>query len=116
MPAFTRNRNCLGVEFRMLLAHDMSGFFIIRQQCFQINLLDEAPFVDALTDYDRTHLITYLGLLDIVADKTPWREAAAIILGIHAEDDEKRARRAYDTHLARAHWMSKKGHASLLRS
>ena len=83
---------------------------------FQINLLDEAPSVDALTDYDRAHLIIYLRLLDAEADKAPWHEAAAIILGIHAEDDEERARRAYDTHLSRARWMAKKGYTALLRS
>jgi len=83
---------------------------------FQINLLDEAPSVDALTDYDRAHLITYLRLLDAEADKAPWRDAAAIVLGMRAEDDEERARRAYNTHLARARWMAKKGYTSLLRS
>ena len=83
---------------------------------FQINLFDEAPSVDALTDYDRAHLITYLRLLDAEADKAPWRDATAIILGFHAEDDEERARRAYDTHLARARWMAEKGYTKLLRS
>jgi len=83
---------------------------------FQINLLDEAPSVDALTDYDHAHMITYLRLLDAEADKAPWREAAAIILGIHTDDDEERARRAYDTHLARARWMAEKGYTALLRS
>ena len=83
---------------------------------FQINVQDEAPSVDALTDYDRAHLITYLRLLDAEADKAPWRDAAAIILGMHADDDEERARRAYDTHLARARWMVEKGYTALLRS
>lgn len=83
---------------------------------FQISVQDEAPSVDALTDYDRAHLITYLRLLDSEADKAPWRDAAAIILGIHPEDDEERVRRAYDTHLARAHWMAEKGYTTLLRS
>ena len=83
---------------------------------FQINVLDEAPSVDELTDYDRAHLITYLRLLDAEADKAPWQDAATIVLGFSPEDDETRVRRAYDTHLARAHWMTKKGHASLLRS
>ena len=82
---------------------------------FQINVQDEAPSVDALTDYDRAHLITYLRLLDAEADKAPLRDATAIILGFHAEDDEERARRASDTHLARARWMTKKGHTALLR-
>ena len=83
---------------------------------FQINVQDEAPSVDALTDYDRAHLITYLRLLDAEADKAPWRDAAAIILGMHADDDEERGRRAYDTHLARARWMVEKGYTALLRS
>ena len=82
---------------------------------FRINVMDIAPSADELTDYDRAHLRTYLRLLDAEADKASWQEAVSVILGFHPEEDEERARRAYDTHLARAHWMAKKGHTALLR-
>jgi len=82
---------------------------------FPINVQDEAPSVDALTDYDRAHLRTYLRLLDAEADKASWQEAVSVILGFHPEEDEERARLAYETHLARARWMAKKGHTALLR-
>lgn len=82
---------------------------------FQINVMDVAPSADELTDYDRAHFRTYLRLLDAEADKASWQEAVSVILGFHPAEDEERARRAYDTHLARAHWMAKKGHTALLR-
>jgi len=82
---------------------------------FQINVMDVAPSADELTDYDRAHFRTYLRLLDAEADKASWQEAVSVILGFHPEEDEECARRAYDTHLARAHWMAKKGHIGLLR-
>jgi len=82
---------------------------------FRINVMDIAPSADELTDYDRAHFRTYLRLLDAEADKASWQEAVSVILGFHPAEDEERARRAYDTHLARAHWMAKKGHTALLR-
>ncbi len=81
----------------------------------QTTVSDIAPSADTLTDYDRVHLITYLRLLDAEADKAPWQEAVTIILGVNPEDNEERARRAYETHLARAHWMAEQGYTRLLR-
>ncbi|NDB67393.1 MAG: DUF2285 domain-containing protein [Methylocystaceae bacterium] len=81
----------------------------------QMTVSDIAPSAEQLTDYDRAHLITYLRLLDAEADKAPWQEVVAIVLGIHPEHGEERARRAYETHLERAHWMAKQGYTYLLR-
>ena len=81
----------------------------------QTSVLDIAPSAQELTDYDRTHLITYLRLLDAETEKAPWQEAVTIILGINPEDNEERARRSYETHLARAHWMAEQGYTRLLR-
>ena len=82
---------------------------------FQTSILDIAPSAEQLTDYDRSHLITYLRLLDAETEKAPWQEAVSIILGVNPEDNEERARRAYETHLARAHWMAEQGYTRLLR-
>jgi len=77
---------------------------------------DEAPAGTALTDYDRQHFVTYLRLLDSQDDPTAtWEEACRIVLRIDPDREPVRARRAYDTHMTRARWMTKSGYAHLLR-
>lgn len=77
---------------------------------------DEAPNGAMLTDYDRLHFITYLRLLDARDDPTAtWQEACRIVLRIDPAREPARARRAYDTHFARAKWMTESGYAHLLR-
>jgi len=75
---------------------------------------DDAPAGVALTDYDRMHLITYLRLLDADAEHAPWEEVARIVLRIDPARESARARRAYETHLARAKWMTTNGYRHLL--
>src|SRR5258706_8913681 len=67
---------------------------------------DEAPAENALTDYDRRHLTTYVWLLDAVATGADWRAVSRDVLGIDPDHAAARARRAYDSHLARARWMT----------
>lgn len=77
---------------------------------------DEAPTSPALTDYDRAHFITYLRLLDAQEDPTAtWEEACRLVLRIDPAHEPVRARRAYDTHMARARWMTESGYQHLLR-
>lgn len=77
---------------------------------------DEAPAAAALTDYDRRHFITYLRLLDSREDPTAtWEEACRLVLRIDPDQEPVRARRAYDTHMARARWMTESGYQHLLR-
>jgi Uncharacterized conserved protein (DUF2285) len=76
---------------------------------------DEAPSEPSLTDYDRRHLITYLRLLDAAAADADWREVAQVVLGLDPEREPERARGCYDTHLARARWMTEAGYRDLLR-
>lgn len=45
---------------------------------------------------------------------TDWRETTALIFGIDVAADQQRARRMYDSHLARARWMTEIGYAHLL--
>jgi T6SS, Transcription factor, DNA binding domain len=73
------------------------------------------PAEDRVTDYDHAHLTTYLRLLDAEADRAPWMEVAQIVLGLDPAADPERARRIYESHLARARWMSEHGYRDLLR-
>lgn len=77
-------------------------------------VFDVAPTEEALTDYDRLHLVTYLRLLDAEAEQADWTEVSRIVLRIDPDCEPERARRAYDTHLARARWMSVAGYRHLL--
>lgn len=75
---------------------------------------DQAPAVDVLTAYDQEHLITYLRLLDADAEGCGWCETAYILLKIDPSREPKRARRAVESHLARAKWITEQGYLRLL--
>jgi hypothetical protein len=77
-------------------------------------ILDQAPTADKLTDYDRLHLITYIRLLDADADGIPWEEASRSMLHIDPDTEPKRAKRAHQSHLARAQWMTRVGYHQIL--
>jgi hypothetical protein len=66
------------------------------------HVADVAPNEPALTAYDQEHLVTYLRLLHAEADTADWREVAQLVLHIDPSTEPDRARRAYDSHLARA--------------
>ena len=76
---------------------------------------DSAPHAEALTSYDQEHFITYLRLLDADAEGADWTEVARIVLHIDPTREPDRARRAWETHLARARWMTEHGYRHLLR-
>jgi hypothetical protein len=77
---------------------------------------DQAPDGDIPTDYDHEHLVTYLRLLDADAEGADWAEVARIVLHIDPEQEPERARRAWESHLARAKWMTEHGYRDLLES
>lgn len=74
-----------------------------------------APTDPALTGYDQEHLVTYLRLLDADTEGADWREVTRIVLHIDPEREPDRARHAFDSHLARAKWMTEQGYRHLLR-
>ena len=74
-----------------------------------------APDDAMLTDYDRAHAITYLRLLDAEGEGADWRDAARLVLGCDPDSDPECVRKTYDTHLARARWMTANGYGHLLR-
>ena len=76
---------------------------------------DTAPSDGVLTGYDQRHLITYLRLLDAEADGADWQEVAQRVLHIDPQQEPDRARRAWESHLARAHWLMDHGYRHLLR-
>ena len=68
-----------------------------------------------LTDYDQKHFVTYLRLLDADAEGADWAEVAGTWLNIDPSDEPERARRAWQSHLARTKWMTEHGYRDLLR-
>jgi hypothetical protein len=76
---------------------------------------DAAPSTAVLTKYDEQHLVTYLRLLDAESDGADWHEVAQTVLHINPAQEPERARRAWDSHLARAHWVQNSGYRHLLR-
>lgn len=79
------------------------------------DVADTAPVSDQLTVYDEQHMITYLRLLDADAEGADWKKVARIVLHIDPDAEPHRARRAWETHLARAQWMTEHGYRHLLR-
>ncbi|MGY2986176.1 DNA -binding domain-containing protein [Bradyrhizobium sp. USDA 4508] len=78
-------------------------------------IADLAPSAPELTHYDEQHAVTYIRLLDAEADNADWREVARIVLSIDPALEHDRARRAFDSHLARAKWLARHGYRHLLR-
>jgi hypothetical protein len=77
-------------------------------------IADSAPSEEQITDYDRAHIATYLRLLDAASEGANWEEVAHIVLGIEPSREPQRARGAYESHLARAHWLTEHGYRDLL--
>ena len=75
---------------------------------------DEPPHGDEVTSYDKTHLITYLRLLDAAADGADWHDVVKIVFDLDPASDPDRAQRIHDSHLARARWMTEHGYRHLL--
>ena len=86
----------------------------MRRTDFRPMLADEAPGADMLTAYDEEHLITYRGLLDAELEGAEWDEAALLVLSIDPIREPDRARRVWESHLARAKWLVEHGYGRLL--
>lgn len=76
---------------------------------------DCAPSATIVTAYDKEHLVIYSDLLEAEADGADWDEAALLVLHIDPVREPERARRVWESHLARAKWMSDRGHGGLPR-
>ena len=78
-------------------------------------LADVAPVGPIVTAYDEEHIDTYLRVLNAAQDGTDWREISRIVLHVDPDREPDRARHAFDSHLARAKWMTEHGYRHLLR-
>ena len=74
---------------------------------------DEVPWSDGITKYDTRHEETYIRLLDADIEGLGKDEMARRILGIDPDNEPERARKAVDSHLARARWMTEVGYRHL---
>jgi hypothetical protein len=79
------------------------------------DVADTAPSDSALTVYDEEHIVTCQRLLDADAKGADWRDVARIVLHLDPEHDSDRARKAFNSHLSRAKWMTEQGYRHLLR-
>jgi hypothetical protein len=66
------------------------------------DVADTAPSDSVLTVYDEEHIITYLRMLDANAVGADWKEVSRIVLHLDPDREPDRARKAFDSHLARA--------------
>lgn len=78
------------------------------------DVADTALQCDDLTPYDEEHLITYMRLLDADAEGADWREVARIVLHRDPVAEPGRTRHCWESHLARARWMTTHGYRKLL--
>jgi hypothetical protein len=63
--------------------------------------------------YDRAHLALYVRLLDAAEEGAEWKE---VVLLFGLDRERERAHRVYDSHLARARWMTEHGYRDVLRA
>ena len=75
---------------------------------------DEAPTGNDITPYDEQHHVTYWRLLDAKAEGADWQEVARIVLHRDPVGDEARTRHCWESHLARAQWLSREGYRRIL--
>ena len=74
---------------------------------------DLAPQGDDLTDYDHAHMTLYLRLFDAAESGASLKQVSQILFGIDADKEPERAQKLYDSHLARARWMTEQGYRTL---
>jgi hypothetical protein len=77
-------------------------------------IANDVPWSEHVTEYDERHFIVYVRLLDASADGATNEEMSRIVLGIDPVSEPDRARRALDSHLRRARWMTERGYRDLL--
>ncbi|MFG1350439.1 DNA -binding domain-containing protein [Xanthobacter autotrophicus] len=75
---------------------------------------DLAPAAADVTLYDEAHFVTYLRLLDAETDGADWAEVARIVLHRDPLAERDRTKACWESHLARAQWMTKIGYRRIL--
>lgn len=77
-------------------------------------IADDVPWSEKITLYDETHFVAYLRLLDASAAGASDAEMCRLVLGIDPVKEPDRAKRALESHLRRARWMTEHGYRHLL--
>lgn len=72
------------------------------------------PAGELITDYDERHHETYWRLLDADAQNTDWKETVRIVFKTEPDADLTRCRLLFETHLARARWITENGYRTLI--
>ncbi|HET6608942.1 MAG TPA: DUF2285 domain-containing protein [Rhodopila sp.] len=75
---------------------------------------DRPPLTDRVNAYDERHLATYLRMLMAEEEGADWREVVQVLFGLDAAREPDRAKTVYDSHMARARWMTEAGYRHLL--
>ncbi|KUM24444.1 hypothetical protein AU467_30070 [Mesorhizobium loti] len=75
---------------------------------------DRPPLTERVNAYDERHLPTYVRLLMAAEEGADWREVVLVLFGLDPTREPDRAKIVYDSHLARAHWMTETGYRHLL--
>lgn len=81
----------------------------------QQSFMDEGPWSDQLTDYDRAHFALYARLLDADATGAGDDEIARIVFALDPLTEPDRAGRILASHRSRARWMSEHGYRHFLK-
>ena len=76
-------------------------------------VLDDVPWSEDITDYDRDHLGLYMRLLDASGDGASDEEMCRVLLGIDSSREPERAKSVLASHLRRARWMTEHGYRQL---
>jgi hypothetical protein len=71
---------------------------------------DELKLPDRIVDYDLENAVIYARLLSAHDTGEDWREVSRQVLQRDPDIDEVRARRCWNTHLARALWLAEKAY------
>lgn len=80
-----------------------------------VTILDDVPWSEDITDYDRDHFVTYVRLLDAMEVGASQDEICRVLFGIYSAKEPERAKRAFLSHLRRARWMTEHGYRRLLQ-
>jgi hypothetical protein len=75
---------------------------------------DRPPLTERVNAYDERHLATYVRLLMAEEEGADWREVVMVLFGLDPAREPDRAKTVYDSHLARARWMTEMGYRYLL--
>jgi len=80
----------------------------------EVTFEDRPPPTDRVNAYDEGHLAIYLRLLMAEEEGADWREVVEVLFGLNPAAEPARAKIVHDSHLARAHWMTRTGYRHLL--